>query len=155
MTWWEDTRQGLVHAKKLTYNMFCLGEILQDTERVFNPVGNESSPPKLMESWVGPCTVIFRLSEEVYRIWTGWKILDVHHQAPRPKTQQPWYRAQPGSLNAQQTWTAIKTSHLKTNTKWETRTANRPMLDELRGLAREYEFKSSLMYSGARPCNAL
>uniref|UniRef100_A0AAZ1X5F3 Integrase catalytic domain-containing protein n=1 Tax=Oreochromis aureus TaxID=47969 RepID=A0AAZ1X5F3_OREAU len=67
------TRQALRDAgsrQKRAYDTRCKGEGLLPGQHVwvYSPERKKGLSPKLMSQWVGPCTVLERLSDVVYRV---------------------------------------------------------------------------------------
>ncbi|CAI5684478.1 unnamed protein product [Oreochromis niloticus] len=68
------TRQALRDAgsrQKRAYDTRCKGEGLLPGQHVwvYSPERKKGLSPKLMSQWVGPCTVLERLSDVDYRVW--------------------------------------------------------------------------------------
>uniref|UniRef100_A0A8B9L3A2 Integrase catalytic domain-containing protein n=1 Tax=Astyanax mexicanus TaxID=7994 RepID=A0A8B9L3A2_ASTMX len=76
--------------QKRAYDTRCFGNPLEAGARVwlYNPQRKKGLCPKLQSAWVGPCRVLSRLGEVVYRIRWGRRTMIVHRDrlAPyRPK----------------------------------------------------------------------
>uniref|UniRef100_A0A3B1IQA4 Gypsy retrotransposon integrase-like protein 1 n=1 Tax=Astyanax mexicanus TaxID=7994 RepID=A0A3B1IQA4_ASTMX len=76
--------------QKRAYDTRCFGDPLEAGARVwlYNPQRKKGLCPKLQSAWVGPCRVLSRLGEVVYRIRWGRRTMIVHRDrlAPyRPK----------------------------------------------------------------------
>lgn len=69
----EETRKALSDAglrQKRAYDSRCTGQDFAPGEQVwvYSPERKKGLSPKLMSQWVGPCTVLERLSDVVYRV---------------------------------------------------------------------------------------
>ena len=69
----EKTRKALSDAglrQKRAYDFRCTGQDFAPGEQVwvYSPERKKGLSPKLMSQWVGPCTVLERLSDVVYRV---------------------------------------------------------------------------------------
>ncbi|KAI4901978.1 hypothetical protein NFI96_025061 [Prochilodus magdalenae] len=85
-----ESQGGASDRQKRAYNMCCQGVPLEPGTRVWfhNPQRRKGRCPKLQSDWEGPCQVLERLSEVVYRVRTGRRTVVVHRDrlAPyRPK----------------------------------------------------------------------
>ncbi|XP_076851923.1 heat shock 70 kDa protein 12B [Brachyhypopomus gauderio] len=86
------SQAGAGLRQKRAYDMRCYGGPLPVHSEVwlYNPRRKKGLCPKLQSAWVGPCTVLARVSDVVYRIRWGRRRLVVHRDrlAPyQPKVQ--------------------------------------------------------------------
>ncbi|KAI4871800.1 hypothetical protein NFI96_004239 [Prochilodus magdalenae] len=72
--------------QKRAYDMRCFGDPLVERSRVwlYNPQRKKGLCPKLQSAWVGPCVVLSRLGEVVYRIRWGRRTMIVHRDRLAP-----------------------------------------------------------------------
>ncbi|KAL7863372.1 hypothetical protein SRHO_G00123560 [Serrasalmus rhombeus] len=86
----QENQEGASARQKRAYDTCCQGAPLVPGTDVwfYNPRHKKGRCPKLQSDWEGPCRVLHRLSEVVYRVQTGRRTVVVHRDrlAPyRPK----------------------------------------------------------------------